>query len=88
LARRFNNVAGKPSFSTLYTAINVMAGHYASYGPKVRVVADDGTPGSAVVEAALPLCPMLLCQFPLPEKRRKRLMQEFTEIERNIKRGR
>ena len=58
--RRFNNVAGKPSFSTLYTAINVMAGHYASYGPK----------------------------FPIPEKRRKRLQQEFTEIERNIKRNR
>lgn len=35
IGRRFNNVAGKPSFSTLYTAINVMAGHYASYGPKV-----------------------------------------------------
>ncbi len=58
--RRFNNVAGKPSFSTLYTAINVMAGHYASYGPK----------------------------FPIPEKRRKRLQQEFTEIDRNIKRNR
>ena len=58
--RRFNNVAGKPSFSTLYTAINVMAGHYASYGPK----------------------------FPIPEKRRKRLQQEFVEISRNIGRNR
>ena len=34
--RRFNNVAGKQSFSTLYTAINVLAGHYTSYGTKVR----------------------------------------------------
>jgi photosystem II Psb27 protein len=30
--RRFPKVAGKPSFSTLYTAINVVAGHYTSYG--------------------------------------------------------
>jgi photosystem II Psb27 protein len=28
--RRFNNVAGRQSFSTLYTAINVLAGHYTS----------------------------------------------------------
>jgi hypothetical protein len=40
------------------------------------------------------LPPLLLCvpfhspQFPIPEKRRKRLMQEFAEIERNIKRNR
>jgi photosystem II Psb27 protein len=32
--RRFPNVAGKPSFSTLYTSINVLAGHYTSYGYK------------------------------------------------------
>ena len=31
--RRFTNVSGKQSFSTLYTAINVLAGHYTSYGP-------------------------------------------------------
>mmetsp|Transcript_11350 Transcript_11350/g.26667 ORF Transcript_11350/g.26667 Transcript_11350/m.26667 type:complete len:192 (+) Transcript_11350:55-630(+) len=58
--RRFNNVAGKQSFSTLYTAINVLAGHYTSYGTK----------------------------FPVPEKRRKRLYQEYAEIEKNIKKGR
>jgi len=58
--RRFTNVAGKQSFSTLYTAINVLAGHYTSYGPK----------------------------FPVPEKRRKRLSQEYAEIEKNIKKRR
>mmetsp|Transcript_92438 Transcript_92438/g.264086 ORF Transcript_92438/g.264086 Transcript_92438/m.264086 type:complete len:208 (-) Transcript_92438:198-821(-) len=58
--RRFSNVAGKQSFSTLYTAINVLAGHYTSYGTK----------------------------FPVPEKRRKRLYQEYSEIEKNIKKGR
>ena len=58
--RRFTNVSGKQSFSTLYTAINVLAGHYTSYGPK----------------------------FPVPEKRRKRLYQEYAEIEKNIKKRR
>jgi hypothetical protein len=58
--RRFNNIAGKQSFSTLYTAINVLAGHYTSYGTK----------------------------FPVPEKRRKRLYQEYAEIEKNIKKSR
>jgi photosystem II Psb27 protein len=58
--RRFPKVAGKPSFSTLYTSINVLAGHYTSYGYK----------------------------YPLPEKRRKRLYQEYAEIEKSLKRGR
>eukprot|EP00540_Astrosyne_radiata_P018874 CAMPEP_0116850350 /NCGR_PEP_ID=MMETSP0418-20121206/16106_1 /TAXON_ID=1158023 /ORGANISM="Astrosyne radiata, Strain 13vi08-1A" /LENGTH=157 /DNA_ID=CAMNT_0004482227 /DNA_START=8 /DNA_END=482 /DNA_ORIENTATION=- len=58
--RRFPNTAGKPSFSTLYTAINVLAGHYTSYGFK----------------------------YPLPEKRRKRLYQEYAEISKSLKRGR
>mmetsp|Transcript_950 Transcript_950/g.2818 ORF Transcript_950/g.2818 Transcript_950/m.2818 type:complete len:187 (-) Transcript_950:153-713(-) len=58
--RRFTNVSGKQSFSTLYTSINVLAGHYTSYGPK----------------------------FPVPEKRRKRLYQEYAEIEKNIKKRR
>mmetsp|Transcript_1656 Transcript_1656/g.2733 ORF Transcript_1656/g.2733 Transcript_1656/m.2733 type:complete len:176 (-) Transcript_1656:155-682(-) len=58
--RRFPNVAGKPSFSTLYTSINVLAGHYTSYGYK----------------------------YPLPEKRRKRLYQEYSEIEKSLKRSR
>ena len=58
--RRFPKIAGKPSFSTLYTSINVLAGHYTSYGYK----------------------------YPLPEKRRKRLYQEYAEIEKSLKRGR
>jgi photosystem II Psb27 protein len=58
--RRFPKVAGKPSFSTLYTSINVVAGHYTSYGFK----------------------------YPLPEKRRKRLYQEYAEIEKSLRRGR
>ena len=58
--RRFPKVAGKPSFSTLYTSINVLAGHYTSYGFK----------------------------YPLPEKRRKRLYQEYAEIEKSLRRGR
>ncbi|VEU34999.1 unnamed protein product [Pseudo-nitzschia multistriata] len=58
--RRFPKIAGKPSFSTLYTSINVLAGHYTSYGYK----------------------------YPLPEKRRKRLYQEYSEIAKSLKRGR
>lgn len=58
--RRFPKVAGKPSFSTLYTSINVLAGHYTSYGFK----------------------------YPLPEKRRKRLYQEYAEVEKSLKRSR
>jgi photosystem II Psb27 protein len=58
--RRFPKIAGKPSFSTLYTSINVLAGHYTSYGYK----------------------------YPLPEKRRKRLFQEYAEIKKSLSRGR
>ncbi|CBN76956.1 photosystem II 11 kDa protein [Ectocarpus siliculosus] len=58
--RRSSNINGKLSYSNLYTSISVLAGHYASYGPK----------------------------FPVPEKRRKRLLQEYTDIERAIKRQR
>eukprot|EP01041_Mallomonas_annulata_P004275 gene4275-8510_t len=54
--RRFTSVAGRQSFSLLYTSISVLAGHYTSYGTK----------------------------FPVPEKRRKRLLQEFNDIEKNI----
>lgn len=58
--RRFQGIAGKQSFSLLYTSINVLAGHYTSYGTK----------------------------FPVPEKRKKRLMQEFNDIEKNIRKRR
>jgi photosystem II Psb27 protein len=35
--RRQPKVSGMPSFSTLYTAINTLSGHYASYGNKYPV---------------------------------------------------
>lgn len=50
--RRQPKVAGMPSFSTLYTAINTLSGHYASYGNK----------------------------YPVPEKRKVRLQQQYKEI--------
>lgn len=52
--RRQPKIAGMPSFSTLYTAINTLSGHYASYGNK----------------------------YPVPEKRKTRLNQQYKEIER------
>lgn len=54
--RRSNNIAGKLSYSNLYTSISVLAGHYASYGPK----------------------------FPVPEKRRKRLMQVYLGFQHSL----
>lgn len=60
LYRRNNKVSGSTSFSTLYTAINTLSGHYASYGSS----------------------------YPVPEKRKKRLTQQFSEIDRALNRGR
>ncbi|CAN8065102.1 unnamed protein product [Agarophyton chilense] len=60
LYRRNDKVAGSTSFSTLYTAINTLSGHYASYGSG----------------------------YPVPEKRKKRLSQQFSEIDRALSRGR
>jgi photosystem II Psb27 protein len=57
--RRQPKITGKPSFSTLYTATNTLAGHYASYGNK----------------------------YPVPEKRRIRLQQQFKEVDRALARG-
>mmetsp|Transcript_39336 Transcript_39336/g.127885 ORF Transcript_39336/g.127885 Transcript_39336/m.127885 type:complete len:171 (+) Transcript_39336:39-551(+) len=57
--RRQPKISGMPSFSTLYTAINTLSGHYASYGNK----------------------------YPVPEKRRTRLAQQYKEIERALARG-
>eukprot|EP00871_Galdieria_phlegrea_P004208 jgi/Galph1/4789/GphlegSOOS_G3476.1 len=58
--RRKPNISGSPSFSTLYTAINTVAGHYTTFGP----------------------------EFPIPEKRKKRLEQQFQDVERAVSRGR
>ena len=60
LYRRNDKVSGSTSFSTLYTAINTLSGHYASYGSA----------------------------YPVPEKRKKRLTQQFSEIDRALNRGR
>lgn len=60
LYRRNDKVAGSSSFSTLYTAINTLSGHYASYGSN----------------------------YPVPEKRKKRLSQQFAEIDRALNRNR
>lgn len=60
LYRRNDKVSGSPSFSTLYTAINTLSGHYASYGPT----------------------------YPVPEKRKKRLNQQYAEIDRALNKGR
>lgn len=60
LYRRNKQVSGNPSFSTLYTAINTLSGHYANYGNS----------------------------YPVPEKRKKRLLQQFTEVDRALSRGR
>ena len=60
LYRRNDKVSGSTSFSTLYTAINTLSGHYASYGST----------------------------YPVPEKRKKRLAQQFSEIDRALSRGR
>jgi photosystem II Psb27 protein len=57
--RRQPKVAGMPSFSTMYTAINTLSGHYASYGNK----------------------------YPVPAKRKDRLLQQYKEIERALARG-
>lgn len=60
LYRRNGKISGSTSFSTMYTAINTLSGHYASYGSA----------------------------YPVPEKRKKRLTQQFSEIERSLNRGR
>jgi photosystem II Psb27 protein len=57
--RRQPQISGKPSFSTLYTAINTLSGHFASYGNK----------------------------YPVPAKRKERLVAQFKEIDRALQRG-
>jgi photosystem II Psb27 protein len=57
--RRQPQISGKPSFSTLYTAINTLSGHFASYGNK----------------------------YPVPAKRKDRLVAQFKEIDRALQRG-
>ena len=56
--RRDNAVANLPSFTTMRTALNSLAGHYSSYPNR-----------------------------PVPEKLKKRLEQEFRQVELALKRG-
>mmetsp|Transcript_13547 Transcript_13547/g.36392 ORF Transcript_13547/g.36392 Transcript_13547/m.36392 type:complete len:186 (+) Transcript_13547:156-713(+) len=58
--RRNGKVSGSVSFSTLYTAINTLSGHFQSYGNS----------------------------YPVPEKRRKRLNSQYSEIEKALARNR
>jgi photosystem II Psb27 protein len=57
--RRQPQISGKPSFSTLYTAINTLSGHFASYGNK----------------------------YPVPAKRKERLVAQYKEVDRALQRG-
>ncbi|NEO52384.1 MAG: photosystem II protein Psb27 [Okeania sp. SIO3B5] len=56
--RRDNSVSTLPSFTTMRTALNSLAGHYSSYPNR-----------------------------PVPEKLKKRLNQEFRQVEIALKRG-
>ncbi|MDJ0556006.1 MAG: photosystem II protein Psb27 [Microcoleaceae cyanobacterium MO_207.B10] len=56
--RRDDSVANLPSFTTMRTALNSLAGHYSSYPNR-----------------------------PVPEKLKKRLNQEFRQVEIALKRG-
>lgn len=56
--RRDDSVANLPSFTTMRTALNSLAGHYSSYPNR-----------------------------PVPEKLKKRLDQEFRQVEIALKRG-
>ena len=56
--RRDNSTANLPSFTTMRTALNSLAGHYSSYPNR-----------------------------PVPDKLKKRLEQEFKQVELALKRG-
>ena len=58
--RREKAVAGKPSFSNMYSALNAISGHYISFG--------NG--------------------YPIPKKRALRILEEVTDAERALTRGR
>jgi photosystem II Psb27 protein len=58
--RRDKKVAGKPSFSNMYSVVNAIAGHYISFGPT----------------------------YPIPVKRRDRILDEVKDAEKALSRGR
>jgi photosystem II Psb27 protein len=59
LYRRDSSVSSLPSFTTMHTALDALAGHYRSYGNR-----------------------------PLSSKLKKRLEQEFKQVEMALQRGR
>jgi photosystem II Psb27 protein len=58
--RRDKKVAGKPSFSNMYSVVNAIAGHYISFGPT----------------------------YPIPVKRKDRILDEVKDAEKALSRGR
>eukprot|EP00850_Spirogloea_muscicola_P012502 SM000081S22636 [mRNA] locus=s81:225690:226532:- [translate_table: standard] len=58
--RREKAVAGKPSFSNMYSVLNAISGHYISFGPT----------------------------YPIPAKRKTRILEEVSDAERALGRGR
>lgn len=58
--RREKGVAGRPSFSNMYSVLNALSGHYISFGPN----------------------------YPIPGKRKDRILEEIKDAEKALKRGR
>ena len=77
--RRNNKVAGAASFSTLYTAISTLSGHFQNYGPEYPV------PEKRKKVNALGFFSL---DFPADLSEFKRLSQQYAEVEKQIARGR
>lgn len=58
--RKEKKVAGKPSFSNMYSVVNAISGHYVSFGPT----------------------------YPIPVKRKDRILDEVKDAEKALSRGR
>ncbi|CAM6088331.1 unnamed protein product [Calypogeia fissa] len=58
--RREKSIAGRPSFSNMYSVLNAISGHYISFGPN----------------------------YPIPSKRKERILEEIRDAEKALKRGR
>lgn len=58
--RKAKKVAGKPSFSNMYSVINAISGHFVSFG----------------------------ATYPIPAKRKDRILDEMKDAEKALSRGR
>lgn len=58
--RKSKKVAGKPSFSNMYSVVNAISGHYVSFG----------------------------ATYPIPAKRKDRILDEVKDAEKALNRGR